>query len=116
MTCLDLVLDKINPLGFLHLDVEGWDTYALLGAGEALRGIDNTCFVVCEVWYERYRKRRHLFHRDAYGFRPPYDNVISAIVEYPNFEYIYNIVDQDRNLGFRFRGSEDSGEGDDDDS
>ena len=26
MTCLDFVLDEINPLGFLHLVVEGWDT------------------------------------------------------------------------------------------
>ena len=24
MTCLEFVLDEINPLGFLHLDMEGW--------------------------------------------------------------------------------------------
>ena len=111
MTCLDLVLDKINPLGFLHLDVEGWDTYALLGAGEALRGIDNTCFVVCEVWYERGRKRRHLALRDADGFGPPCNDVLAAMAEHPNFKQIDNIVDQDRNLCLRFRGEEDSESG-----
>ena len=42
MTCLGFVFDKINPLGFLHLNVEGCDTYALLGTGVALRGVDNT--------------------------------------------------------------------------
>ena len=46
MTCLDYVLDEINPLGFLHLGVEGWEAYSLCGAGEALRGVNDTCFVV----------------------------------------------------------------------
>ena len=50
MTCLGVVLDEINPLGFLHLDMEGWETYYLRGAIEALRGVNNTCFIVCEVW------------------------------------------------------------------
>ena len=49
MTCLDFVLEKINPRVFLSLEVEGWETYALHGAGVALRGIDDPCFVVCEV-------------------------------------------------------------------
>ena len=40
MTCLDFVLDEINPLGFLHLDVERWETYALREAGVALRGTE----------------------------------------------------------------------------
>ena len=52
MMCLDFVLDEINPLGFLHLDVEGWESYALRWAYVALRGVDDTCFSVCEVWDE----------------------------------------------------------------
>ena len=32
MTCLNFVLDKIKPPGFLHLDVERWEAYALHGA------------------------------------------------------------------------------------
>ena len=46
MTCLDFVLDEIKPVEFLHLDVEGWEAYALRGAGEGLRGVNETCFVV----------------------------------------------------------------------
>ena len=41
MTCPNFVLDNINPLRILHLDVEGWEAYALHGAGEALRGVNN---------------------------------------------------------------------------
>ena len=86
MTYLELVLDEINPLEFLHLDVEGLEAYALRGAGEALRGEKYTCFVVCEVWDERDRKRRYLSLRDADGSGPPCDDVLAAMIEHPNFE------------------------------
>ena len=95
---------------FLHLDVEGWDTYTLRGAVVALHGVDDTCFVVCEVWDERDRKMRHTALRDANGFRLPCDNVLTAIAEHPNFERIDDIVDHNRNLCFHFRGEEDLGE------
>ena len=65
MACLNFFLEEIKPLGFLHLDVEGWDTYELHGSGVALRGVDNTCFVVCEVWDDRDGKSRHLSLKDA---------------------------------------------------
>ena len=86
MTCLYFVLDKINLFGFLHLDVEGWEAYAMSGDGEALRGFNNTCFVVCEVWYDRDRKKRYLFLRDTDGSGPPCNDVLVAMVEHPNFE------------------------------
>ena len=109
MTCLNLILDEINPLGFLHLDVEGWDTYALRGTGVALCGVETTCFFVYDVWYEMNRKRRHLDLRDADRFRPPYDNVLSPMAEHPNFKRINGIIDQDRNMCLRFRREEYSG-------
>ena len=86
MTCLDFVLDEINPLVFLHLDMEGWGTYNLRGAGVTLCGVGDTCFLVCEVWDERDRKRRHLDFRYANGFGPPCDDVLAAMAEHPNFD------------------------------
>ena len=85
VTCLDFFLDEINPLRFLHLDVEGWDAYVLRGDGEALHGVNNTCFVVCEVWDDRDRKRRYLALRGADGSGPPCDDVLVAMAEHPNF-------------------------------
>ena len=40
----------------------------------------------------------------------------ATMVEHPNFELINDIVDQDRDLCLRFRGEEDSGGEDDNDS
>ena len=111
MKCLKFVLEDINILGFLHLDMEGWETYALRGDVVALRGIDDTCCVVCVVWYERDMKRRHISLRYADGFRPPCNDILASMVEHPNFEWIDYIADQDRNLCFLFRGEEYWGEG-----
>ena len=79
MTCLDFVLDDIKPLRFLQLKMEGRETYALRGARVALRGVDSTCFVVCEVWDERDRKMRHLALGDTDVFEPPCDDVIAVM-------------------------------------
>ena len=111
MTCLNFVLYEINLLGFLHLDVEGWETYALHGSGVVLHGVDDTFFVVCGLWDDRGRKRRHLTLKDADGFKPPYDNVLAAMAEHPNFKRNCVIVDQDMNLCLLFRGQEYSGGG-----
>ena len=106
MACLEFVLDEIKTLGILNLEMEGWENYALHGSGVALCGIENTCFVVCEVWGDRDRKRRNSPLRDANGFRPPCDDALTSMAEHPNFKRIKNIVDQDRNLCLRFRGDD----------
>ena len=47
MTCLNFVLDEIKLLRFLYLDMKGWEAYALRGAEETLRGVNDICFDVC---------------------------------------------------------------------
>ena len=104
MTCLNFVLDKIKPLGFLYLYTKGRDNYSLRGTGVALCGVDDTLFIVCEVWDKRDSKRRHLALSDANKFGPPCDDVLVAMAKHPNFERIDDIVDQDRDLCLRFMG------------
>ena len=57
---------------------------------------------------KRDRKRRHLALRDADKFGPPCDDILAAMAEHSNFERIDDIVDQDMDLCFCFRGEEDS--------
>ena len=108
---LDFILDEIEPLGFLHLDVEGWEAYSLRRAGEALRGVIDTCFVICEVWDDRDRKRRYLPLSDADGSGPPCDNSSPPWRNILTSSRIDDIVDHNWNLCFPFRGEKDSGEG-----
>jgi len=99
MISLDSMKNEINPLGLLHLDVEGWEARALHGANEILSEIKDTCYIVCEVWDEKDRKKRHKAVVDAEG--KPGDAVLAAIEAYSQFERLDDIVDQDRNLFFR---------------
>ena len=71
---------------FTGIDMEGWEAYALHGAGEALSGVKDTCFVFCEVWDGRDRKRRYLALRDTDESGPPCNDVLSPMTEHPNFE------------------------------
>ena len=67
-------------------------------------------------WKRRHRKRRHLALRDADVFGPPCDDILAAMAEHFNFGWIDDIIYQDRNMCFRFRGKEcfGGGAGDDD--
>ena len=47
---------------------------------------------------------------------PPCDDILAAMVEYPNIKWIDKIVDHDRNMCLRFREEEDSGGAGEDDA
>ena len=81
----------------------------------ALRGVDDTCFVVCEVWDEKDRTRRHLALKDANGFEPPCDDILAVMAEHPKFERIDDTVDQESSMCLCFRGEENLGGGGEDD-
>jgi hypothetical protein len=99
MISLDSIKHEILPLGLLHLDVEGWESRALNGSTEILSETTNTCFVICEVWDEKDRKKRHKAIIDAEG--KPGDDVLAAMEMYPQFERLDDVVDHERNLFFR---------------
>ena len=86
MTCLHFVVDEIKPLGFLHLDVEGWEAYALCGMERhsAVSRLHTSLSVRC--WMRGIGREMNLALMDADGSGPPYDDFIAAMAEHPNFE------------------------------
>ena len=66
--------------------MQGWEAYDLHGAGDELHGDNDKCFVFCEVWDERDRKRMYSALRYANGSGPPCDNILAAMADHPNFE------------------------------
>lgn len=98
MISLDSIKDEILPLGLLHLDVEGWESKALLGASDILRETTTDCYIICEVWDERDRKmRKKAIREDTLAGR----DVLTLMGKFPQFERTDDIVDQERNLFFR---------------
>ncbi len=116
MISLDSIKSQIIPLGLLHLDVEGWEAQALKGATSILKESNDTCFIICEVWDGKDRRRRQKalenrvtletdrnnegeFIIDDYEMSPE-DEIISIMAQYKQFYRHDDIVDHDRNLVF----------------
>mmetsp|Transcript_11635 Transcript_11635/g.21760 ORF Transcript_11635/g.21760 Transcript_11635/m.21760 type:complete len:361 (-) Transcript_11635:1809-2891(-) len=103
MISLDSIQNEILPLGILHLDVEGWEAKVLRGAKEILNQVTNTCYIIAEVWDEKDRRMRRTassFHSDG---SDPEEEILNIMKDYPQFERLDDIVDQERNLFFQSR-------------
>jgi hypothetical protein len=99
---LDEYYDLIHPLGFLHIDVEGWEARVISGASSLLRSPANTtaatsssrCYVLAEA----------LSGKEARGRGPDFsetheDDIVRAISEF-SFTRGDDVVDIERNLFF----------------
>jgi FkbM family methyltransferase len=124
MISLDSMKDDIMPLGFLHLDVEGWESQALLGASAILQQTLSNSYIICEVWdkKDRMRRKKAIESQTQYGtnipsnslcddghgekeqhnakYISPENELVSIMSKYPQFQRQDDIVDQDHNLFF----------------
>jgi FkbM family methyltransferase len=99
---LDDFYDLIHPLGFLHLDVEGWEAQALNGASALLSAPvpGGRCYVLAECFtFEEARRR-------GPGFSLAQEHDIMSIMnKFPDFIRGEDLVDEERNLLFVREGS-----------
>jgi FkbM family methyltransferase len=103
MITLDSMADVLSPVGFMHVDVEGWESRVLSGASVLLSStaatlLDNdpgcACCVLAEVW-----SGKHCLKRGASSCTPIAD-IVSVMAEHSHFRRGHDIVDQERNLFF----------------
>ena len=96
MISLDSIKSEILPVGLLHLDVEGWEPQALNGATSILEEMKDTCFIICEVWDDKDRRRRK--NAIADNIVTAEDEIVDIMARFPHFIRQEDIIDQDRNL------------------
>ena len=48
MITLDSINDQIEPVGFMHIDVEGWESKVLQGANAIIN--NNNTVIITECW------------------------------------------------------------------
>ena len=92
MIKLDSMASTILPLGFLHLDVEGWESRALIGAKGILTATNGVCHVLAEVWDEKDCRRRKAEIID------PVSQIEAVMEEHMQFKRQDDVIDQERNL------------------
>jgi len=96
---LDDFYDIIHPLGFLHLDVEGWEADVLQGASALLSANSEPgygkCYILAECLTTNQASRR------GPGFSLVQEHDISmAMMKYPDFVRGQDVVDEETNLFF----------------
>mmetsp|Transcript_15586 Transcript_15586/g.32958 ORF Transcript_15586/g.32958 Transcript_15586/m.32958 type:complete len:307 (+) Transcript_15586:166-1086(+) len=93
---LDNYFDLIHPLGFLHVDVEGWEAKVLSGASELLTAPGSSlCYILAETFNRKEARNRGL------GFSQTHEEDILEVMS--NFSLFCrgdDVVDGERNLFF----------------
>ncbi|KAL7482005.1 hypothetical protein ACHAW6_007682 [Cyclotella cf. meneghiniana] len=99
---LDDFFDLIHPLGFLHLDVEGWEAAALNGASALLSTSEpgGRCYILAECFtFEEARRRG-----PGFSLVQEHD-IMSIMVKFPQFVRGEDLIDEEKNLFFVREGS-----------
>lgn len=93
---LDDFYDIIHPLGFLHLDVEGWEAAALRGASSLLTASEcGQCYILAECFtFEQARRRG-----PGFSLVQEHD-IMSEMMKFPEFKRGEDLVDEETNLFF----------------
>lgn len=101
---LDDYYDIIHPIGFLHIDVEGWEAKVLSGASKLLLSAtadDDTmaglsqCYILAETFNLKEAKNR------GSGFSQTHEEDILGVMSRFSFMRGDDVVDGERNLFFQ---------------
>ena len=93
MTTLDSLIPRLNNIGFIHIDTEGWESKVLKGATELLSRIKTKVYIVAECWSNKVSIGR--------GFSAtPSQDILDEISNH-NPTRLPDICDIERNLFFQ---------------
>ena len=98
---LDDYYDQIHPLGFLHIDVEGWEARVIAGASTLLTASSENstvatsqCYVLAETFSKKEARSR------GPDFSETHEDDIMKVMEGFSFTRGEDVVDIERNLFF----------------
>jgi len=91
MISLDSINNQIEPVGFMHIDVEGWESKVLEGANTIIN--NNNTIIVTECWDPATSLRL--------GFNEnPEKQILDVMNQHKKYKQLPDIVDHERNLVF----------------
>lgn len=95
---LDDFFDLIHPIGFLHIDVEGWEAKVLAGASKLLtvtaNDDENMCYILAETFNHKEARSR------GPEFSQTHEEDILEVMSTFSFSRGEDVVDGERNLFF----------------
>ena len=98
---IDEYEDIINPVGFMHVDTEGWEAAVLRGSHRVLKNPENKMYLIAEYW-SGYMAKKQLDRGRSHGVATatPKDDILSVLNKY-NIDRQPDIHIGDRNLFFK---------------
>lgn len=101
ISLLDEYSDKIEPIGFIHIDTEGWETAVLRGASNILANPINKMVVVTECW-DNHTALQQINNKRAFGVasETPENEILEEINKY-NTTKIGTMFEGEYNIFFR---------------
>jgi FkbM family methyltransferase len=97
---LDDYYDQIHPLGFLHIDVEGWEARVIAGASSLLTASENStaatsqCYILAETFSKKEARSR------GPDFSETHEDDIMKVMKGFSFTRGEDVIDIERNLFF----------------
>lgn len=92
MITLNSIKDIIELVGFMHIDVEGWESKVLEGSTDILSNESNKIFIIAECWDNLTSKRL--------GFSENPEQDILNIINNYKYTRQEDLIDQEKNLVF----------------
>lgn len=108
ITTLNEIKDKIEPIGFIHIDTEGWESAVIRGASSILANPINKMFLVVECWDNRTALQQMLKKRSPGVMSPTPQKDINEEVSKYDSNNIGTIFEEEYNLFYKVNFSDKS--------
>ena len=93
MIKLDSIKSQLEPIGFMHIDVEGWESNVLKGSDNIINNQDNKIIIIAECWDSKESIRL--------GFKEdPEKEILTIMDNFSNYKQQSDLIDSERNLVF----------------
>lgn len=93
MIKLDDLKDILEPIGFMHIDVEGWESRVLEGANQILQNKENKIYIIAECWPNNESYER------GFSLTPRLD-ILNIMNKYTHYIQQDDLIDELTNLVF----------------
>lgn len=103
---LDEIREKIEPIGFMHIDTEGWETLVLKGASNILANPINKMILVVECW-NNFTAMCQIKRKRSPGItsQNPEKDIMEELNKYDTIK-IGNIFEEENNIFFKINYSD----------
>lgn len=100
---LDDIKSELEPIGYMHIDTEGWDCAVLKGSREILLNDENSpMYIVVECWTDHVAKEQVDKGRaKGVATNTPAKDIMYEMHSYNDIKFIHKLKDHDINLIFK---------------